>query len=385
MLIYLSVFIITFIFSLIAEKNYKKNRKKVFYLTSAFVIIIPSIIAGIRASGIGTDTQIYVNWTFNSNIKASNISEALNFADYSGIELGYCLLNYYVSRFTDNFNVIYFVLEFVFLFFSYFGCVKISKKLSISFSYTFLIFMFLFYNKSLNLCRQSIAMSICLYSLTYIIERDWKNFFLLMFVAFNFHRSVILFIPLYFVYKYCTTKNQNNKLILFLIVISILVGVLFFKQIIILLVNIGVLSNKYLNYVYKYGSGNNIKLIEIASQTSLLLLILFYNKYLTNKNEINKFLVYVTILSFVTFLIGFNATYSQRISYYYTYCSIFLLPQIVLSAKKGKDKLLNLFLSLILVFGYFYLYYGKYAFDQTFPYIIDTSPQKNSIIIKRNI
>ena len=81
-------------------------------------------------------------------------------------------------------------------------------------------------------------------------------------------------------------------------------------------------------------------------------------------------------LSFVTFLFDFNSSYIQRISYYFSFAVIILIPQYVYSFKKSKDKILSIILTVIILCGYPYLYYKKYQFDQTIPYRIDISNNK---------
>lgn len=376
MTIYFIIFFIAFAFAYIAEKNLKSNKKILFYCFSFLAICIPSLLAGLRASGIGTDTQVYMDWVFRESVFMRNIADMLNFIEISGIEILYCFINYIVSRFTNNLSVIYFILEFIFLIFSYAACVKVSRKINISHSFSYLIFLLLFFNKSLNLCRQSLAMSICLFSIPYIIERDWKKFFALMLIAVGLHKSAILFVPLYFIYNFTMSKTKLNMTVCLSSILILLISVIFFKNIVVLLVNIGILSDKYLNYVYVFGDTNNIKFIEIFSQLVICGVTVLLSKHLIKKESYNKFFIYVVILSFVTFLFGYNATYSQRISYYYSTIVAFIIPQLVRIFKSNSEKIIIGICLTLLVCAYSYLYYDKYKFDQTIPYVVDTSIKK---------
>ena len=376
MYIYISIFLISYIFAVFAEKKLKKNHIKSFCFFSVIAILIPSILAGLRASGIGTDTKVYIDWVFIANAYSNNISEAFQFIQTSGIEPLYCLVNYIVTRFSSDLTIIYFVLTFIFLFFSYFGCVKMAKKLKFSFSFSYLILLMLFFNKSLNMCRQSLAMSICLFSLSYIISREWKKFFLCMIIAFCFHRSVLLFIPLYFLYNLNINKTKNKQIIKIVIISSIIFTSICFKPIIIILVDIGLLSEKYLNYVYIFGNTINVKLIEILAQLILLIIPFFFKEKLVKHSKYNEFLVFIMILAFATFLFGFSGSFLQRISYYFSFTSVVLIPQFISCCKRSKDKILVMLLIFIPLCCYSYLYYEKYQFDQTVPYKIDISSEK---------
>lgn len=376
MIIYIMVFIVSFIFAYLAERQLKKGKKIGFYILSFMSIAIPSFLAGLRASGVGTDTKVYIDWTFSRSVYANNISDMMEFINVSGIETLYCFVNFVVSRFSNNLSVIYFILEFIFLFFSYFGCVKMAKKLNISFSYCYLVLLLLFFNKSLNMCRQSLAMSICLFSIPYILSRDWKKFFLLMLIGFGFHKSIILFAPLYFIYNITNNDSRMNKSLAIMILSLLVISAVFFKKIVIGLVGLGFLSSKYLNYVYLFGSTNNIKFIELFTEILILFITIIFQRRLILKSKYNKFLIYIVLLSFATFLFGFNASYSQRISYYYSFVLPCVIPQFIEIFKTKKERFFVSVLVIFILSFYSYMYYDKYRFDQTIPYIIDTSIKK---------
>ena len=59
MIIYLFVFSISIYFTWLAERSTKN--KPIFFLLSSIAILTLSVLAGCRDSGIGTDTEVYVN------------------------------------------------------------------------------------------------------------------------------------------------------------------------------------------------------------------------------------------------------------------------------------------------------------------------------------
>lgn len=62
------------------------------------------------------------------------------------------------------------------------------------------LFCFLNYELSfdMNVVRQGCALSIMLYAYTFIAEKDWKRFIFWVIVAYLFHKTAIVFLPLYF-------------------------------------------------------------------------------------------------------------------------------------------------------------------------------------------
>ena len=376
MLIYFCVFAIALFFAIMAKQCEKRNRKKLSIFFSLISIIIPSLLAGFRASGVGTDTKVYIDWIFKETLSCNNINEVFNVINRTGVEPLYCIVNYIVSRFSNSLTVIYFTLELIILGLAYIGIYKTSKYVKLSYPLAYCLFLLIFFNKTLNMCRQSMAMAVCLFAIPYIINRDIRKYFLCMIIGFLFHRSIIIFLPVYYIYNIATNDTRKNAFIRIVLLFVLLICVIFFKQIVIILVNIGALSSKYLNYVYHFGSKNNIKPIEIISEALILFICLLTKKNLIKNNVSNKFLVYLIELGFVAFLYGYNAAYSQRISYYFSIVIVLILPQIIGTIKDNKDKIMTLVLLMSSVCIYSYIYYGKYQFDQTTPYQYDNSYSK---------
>ena len=65
MLPYLFVFAISIFSTYLAQLCYNRNNKFLFVLFSAVAILTPALLAGFRDSGIGTDTEIYVDDIWN--------------------------------------------------------------------------------------------------------------------------------------------------------------------------------------------------------------------------------------------------------------------------------------------------------------------------------
>ena len=69
-------------------------------------------------------------------------------------------------------------------------------------AYSILLFVIIKdYFISMNCIRQYMATAIALFAIPYIKERDWKRAFLIILLAFTFHRSVIIFFLLFFLFQ----------------------------------------------------------------------------------------------------------------------------------------------------------------------------------------
>ena len=61
----------------------------------------------------------------------------------------------------------------------------------------FLFFLLLYLTFDMNVIRQGVALSVMLCAFTYISERKWKRYLFFVFLAFCFHRSSIIWAPVY--------------------------------------------------------------------------------------------------------------------------------------------------------------------------------------------
>ena len=57
-------------------------------------------------------------------------------------------------------------------------------------------------------------------------------------------------------------------------------------------------------------------------------------------------------------------------------CLVFVIPQFISSLSKRRDQFFMSVLVFVVLCTYSCLYYGKYSFDQTVPYIVDVSENK---------
>lgn len=68
--------------------------------------------------------------------------------------------------------------------------------------------------------RQFIAMMICLLSIKYVLDSDWKKFLICILIASSFHVSSVIFIFSYIFYKY----EMKNVYLIGLILITLVIG-----------------------------------------------------------------------------------------------------------------------------------------------------------------
>ncbi len=372
MIIYLIVFVLSYIFAFFAEKKYKKNKKsKYFIFFSMLAVVIPSALAGLRKSGIGTDTKIYIDGTFRVVCNMKNLSQFTNYLlnGNNRIEPLYFLINFIVSRFSHNINGMYFVLQLVIMSLTYAACIKISNDNK--FSMPYLIFLLLYYNRSLNICRQTIAISIVLFAFSYAWEQKFLKYFISVLIAFCFHKSAAIAIFIYWLIPLITDaenkKNKNKLIFRFSIFIGSLFILIFYRSFLTFLIkDLHIIGENY--YKYVYAERIRIQPIELVFKIIMIPFYLVFNRYYKDTYRIGDFLSYFMIIDLILYSIGFYALDAQRLSFYFGIFNIFLIPQIGNCFKGQKSKMVvNTFFIMGLVL-YWYWYYCFRNYHETYPY-----------------
>lgn len=367
MLFYIGVYFVAFILAWGADKYYKNGHKKIFILLSVLAVLIPSIIAGVRASGVGTDTEVYVNWVFRGATQSNSFSEMLDKFSKSKIEPLYCFINFILSRVTSNLTYIYFFIEVIILSLIYIGCFFICRDREYSFSFSYLIFIILFYNKTFNLCRQSIAMAFCFYNFKYIKEKSFYKYLIINMIAILFHNSAIVFFPMYFVYELASYPGKKGKIKRTIVILFIIVVALLLPTILRVLTYFNLLGERYSNALLKYGNVSNITKVEILGQLVVLFSVLVFKPKTEDKD--GNFFFYSVILGMALFLFGINIKYSQRISYYFAYYFCVYIPCAISYFRGKRDKVFAATSIIIVCLTYAYGYYELFRFDETIPYV----------------
>ncbi|WP_233188367.1 EpsG family protein [Actinomyces qiguomingii] len=150
------------------------------------------VLSSMRAVTVGSDTREYRR-VFHSIVGADSLEEAYS---VSRFERGYVVLNYVVSRVTDDFNVFLLVLSIV-----AFGAIFIFiHRYAFSNSVAVLLAfgMSVFYDVMLAL-RQGVAVALFLFAFPALLNRRPVHYVLLILLASQFHSSALLLLPLYFV------------------------------------------------------------------------------------------------------------------------------------------------------------------------------------------
>lgn len=204
----------------------------------------------------------------------------------------------------------------------------------------FLFFALGIYTDSFNILRQTIAMYICWLSIPFIVKRSFAKFLLITLLAFSFHKTALVFIPVYFLFNIKFTGK-------FYTVAFIAVGILY------------LLLLPLMSTLTVLLSLNDYTEADVSGGYMFLLFMAFcfiFCAYVLRKNTDPYVHIFMHML-FFAFILQILATQFNiltRIIGFFKISLIVLLPAATYSPVFKKSRLLMLFLFVILFIFYFY-------------------------------
>lgn len=213
----------------------------------------------------------------------------------------------------------------VFAFFTLLFFLKAFARQSVSFCGTFFLFMtWGLYFQTFNTVRYYLALSIALFSMKYVLERDYIKFVFWIIAAALFHKSVLLVIPVYWVASFAWKKWQ----IAAGIVIS--AGCFWAKGLVLKLAL--VLYPSYQNTVYLEGGGSLTGILRITAVLALYLWFVYYEGDGISEKSWYRELRFYGQLNLLAFAAGTFFSFLPvvtRITYYFSVSQLFMIPLIV--------------------------------------------------------
>ncbi len=322
--IYIINIIMILILAIIIDQLEKKQtNKKVILFLKILIILIPSVIAGLRY-GIGTDYNNVYDPIYESIKDGSLVNRNRK------IELGFALVNFISASFGLGLPFVMFISSLMTSFFFTMAIYKYKDKIYTPLALT--IYYLLYYQASFNAVRQFLAMSLVFFGMSCLRydEKATKDekihgfiiFYLCNIIAFFFHKTSIVatIIPLLNVFF---IKENNWK-----------IKAVFFTSLAIIVLNCGTIAKifeciPFLKYYSLYLVPRENAMVTIwyfVKVVPVLLPTVLLFKSIKNDKKF-KMIFYNTLLGTILLLLGyFGNFYGDRISLY------FLINQIILVA-----------------------------------------------------
>ena len=377
MAIYLLGFAISVALIAIAEKQ----KTKLFILLSVLALLIPCLISGLRAANVGTDTTVYLKPLTQAALSAKNLPEYLRtywFYSWRNVyvkdyEIGFSLLVYIAAKFTGSMAAVQFAVGAMILVPIYIALCRNRKKLPIWLGMLF--FYLFFFNSTLNMMRQWVAMAFLLLAFQFLTEKKWGLVVVFSLCALLFHMSAILVIVTYFIYflLYVIRRSlfvHNNFrvtgkiLAVGFITVVTLVAILNLDLVIKLMGIVGI--DRFSNYL----KGNQMRLLinQILIRLPIIALFIINWKHLRKFTPLGAFYMAMLLLDVVLAQLISVDVYSFRIGYFFTIYLLLGIPTLYASIPCPAKRTATTTLLVAYCLFYWYYTYVLQLRHETYPY-----------------
>lgn len=366
---YICCFFLSVLFIKIGSIKENQNKKISAGLCFAAGLLVTAILAGLRDYSIGTDVRGYGNVWFQRAVSSKDAYGYLKWGTSSQVGIVYMLLNYTVSRFTDNAHWFYFVLALLINYLVFRGIYSCKDEIDISLA--MLVFYFLFYNNTLNLLRQSLAIAIIISGFKFVKRKQFIKYFICVTVAFLTHSTAFVGIAVYFLYH--SYKMKYSKLIRLGISAGLLGVALFYQSILNIAIKLGFLGTRYSFYVLDYESGGRLIRIFLFCLPWIIYFFIVYKKAYSHDGYAQFWILILTCSSMMT-LIMFSNSAALRIAYFFDYFFILMIPWIAeryrIKEKQHRNINLTFILITIYLLVYWWIVYVYQNHGETVPFLI---------------
>ena len=293
----------------------------------AFLVIASILLAlftGFRDEWTGPDTDGYIR-AFFSYKRVDSVMQVFN-RKVKNDEYGYALWNWIISRFTDNVNVFFTLTS---SFFAYSLARFIYKNSHNQFFSMILYYTVGMFGFQMTGMRQAMAMAVLLFSFEYIKERKLIKFIIVCFVASWFHKSALTFLVAYpFAYMKINFKN-------FTIIFSLFLFSLFYGA------KLSQIMGNLIGYEREFDAGIRG---DIGGETVIGMLLIaiilsyMFSMRLSEQSKYNAVYFNLTVYTLVIYILRYSIHALERVSHYYQYAFIILLPNAIEAIPDKKTK-----------------------------------------------
>ena len=380
----MAVYLIGFALSTFLIAISEKKHRNFFAFCSFFALLIPCLIAAFRATTVGTDVEVYVTRLTDAAISSTSFSNfrggswSIGYRDQliSDYEIGFSVMLYFVAKLTHSLPAVLFTIQALVILPIYTALARNRKKMPVWLG--MLVFYLLFYNATLNMMRQWIAMPFLLLAFQMLAEKKYLRCAIFSAVSLLFHLSAILVIPVYVVYWFLQTQKHlvfqaghvkiTGRMLCALVICMVaLAAVLNLHIILRLLTALGI--DRFNNYL----EGNQISLMisQVVLRLPPIALMLFNWKQLRKYTPHAVFFLAMLLLDVVAAQLISVDVYAFRIGHYFLQYIILAAPAMYACRKKGFERTLTVLLLIGYFLFYWYFTYVQEGRHATYPYIFN--------------
>ena len=346
------IYFILLVIVVILANGYDRSKSGIYLV---FILLFMTLLAGLRDVNVGTDS-----WSYYFQFDDRTLWTNFNFFENLTQEVGFKALLWLSQVLGSNYCVLFTLVAGVVYSLTLIGIKKYSESMLISLFVYITLGQYAF---CFNGERQALAIAIYILAIQYIKSRDFKKYCLIVLIAALFHKTIIVAIPLYFLF----IKEVNMKTAVYIVMSSIILTLLLPS----LLEFASKLESRYANYDESTGDAG---LLLMFAYYIITIFFMYSRKYI----EIDKLQFFdVCLLMFIAGSTIFTIVLTagiyievSRFASYFHISAIFLWPMILHSKMPKKF----FFISVAYFLGhlsFMYVYYNKMA--GLSPYIFNRS------------
>jgi len=348
-MVYFSIF---FVLILLCILNIVKNDNRELQFATIPMALALILMAGLRFE-TGADYGSY---------KAIYDITANEFKPTYGEPL-FAILNYLIGATVNSFNALFFVIALFSVTIKFYCFKRYSKYMFVS---IILYFVTNYLSQDFGQIRQGFAIAICFLSLKYLYEGEKRLFYVLVVFATLFHFSAVIFLLALYTdkFKFSWAKMLVIWSICFLL--STMLSVLSSYVVLLDIASKGNVLGDKLGYIGDdtYGVKVPINLGMFFKMMILYLATTFRDKFGQDDKYISRFINLYFIGGCVYFLFSFAEIYAGRLSVYFIFFELILIPYIIYCCKETVFKLL--FFGVFLLYASYLLYQQLYVIKGNF-------------------
>lgn len=344
------------------------NKKSLFYFFSFFILVIPSLFAALRSEFCGIDVLVYCKTFFN---KATLYSSFFDYTSAIDTDLAFAFILFCVNKLGGGLEHAFFFIEFFHILFFYIATLIIRKEVPIWLC--LVCYMLGFYALSLNLMRQSIAISFLLIGYSYLIKNgNMKKYLIFFILSYFFHKTAIIAGSFFLYIHYSSLQIGNKKRLLTIVyVLGCVLILAIFKF---LLSKLASLGGRFSSVEMYGGVGSDFKptlttILLLGDCLGLALAVVCQYMNLLNHRHCYMYGM-ICICSIMSELLGVYTGFAARIGMYFAATQAFYLPMLTWSTTINVKTRYIITLLVILAFLAIWLRLGA-SMGRTIPYRSD--------------
>ncbi|WPC18764.1 EpsG family protein [Pediococcus inopinatus] len=310
-----------------------------------------TLVAALRDYMVGSDTLTYVNlYKPLANLLAGsydfNIQNIIN----SRFELGYIYYDRFLYAVSENPRLLIGISSAIIYFAIFWYICKFSRNVSLS---TFIFLTFGMFASSLSVLRQFLALVFILRAFDVLEKNKYLKFAVFVFLGFLFHKTAIIFMIMVLI----KNKRFNSKNLTMMFGLTLLT-ILFYNRIFSQIAsNIG----SYDTYVVTSQGQAIIAPLLNALLIASIIIFCYLCKKNTSLDDYNKIfrdnewnqLMLMLVISLCISIVAMKFNQLSRISAYFDFAYLILLPNSLLLLKNKSLKYIVTTGTIILGYSYF--------------------------------